>query len=178
VKLNLGCGQNRAAGYVNVDREASASPDVVMDLERFPWPFETSSVDEVQAIHVLEHVGARPDVFIGIMKELYRVCRGGATIHIAVPHPRHDFFTDDPTHVRAITPQTLQLFSKANCEEWKRMGASNSPLALYAGVDFELRAWTQTVDPAYKNHPNLDELLRHWNNIATEYRMVLEVIKP
>jgi SAM-dependent methyltransferase len=177
VKLNLGCGQNRLAGYVNVDREASVAPDAVMDLERFPWPFETDSVEEVQAVHVLEHVGARPEVFIGIMQELYRVCRGGATIHIAVPHPRHDNFFDDPTHVRAITPMTLSLFSRENCAKWQAAGGSNSPLAVYADVDFRLTAWSETVDPRFKDHPNLEEMLRHWNNIATEYRMVLEVVK-
>ena len=74
------------------------------------------------------------------------MCRGGAVIRIAVPHPRHNFFLDDPTHVRAITPHTMQLFSKRNCEEWKRVGASNSPLALYAGVDESVR-YTLPVSP-------------------------------
>jgi SAM-dependent methyltransferase len=177
VKLNLGCGQNRLDGYVNADRETIVEPDVVMDLEKFPWPFEDNSVDEVAANHVLEHVGARAEVFIGIMQELYRVCRGGALIRIAVPHPRHDNFIDDPTHVRAITPMTLQLFSKRNCLEWKRLGAANSPLALYAGVDFELRDVQVVVDPSYNGRPDLKELVAHSNNVATEYRYLLEVIK-
>ena len=177
MKLNLGCGQNRLDGYVNADREPVVEPDVVMDLEEFPWPFEDHSVDEVVANHVLEHVGASAGVFIGIMQELYRVCRGGAHIRIAVPHPRHDNFIDDPTHVRAITPMTLQLFSRRNCLEWKRLGAANSPLALYAGVDFELRDVQVVVDPSYESRPDLKELVAHSNNVATEYRYVLEVIK-
>jgi len=177
VKLNLGCGQNRLDGYVNTDREPSVEPDVVMDLEDFPWPFEDDSVDEVVANHVLEHVGAEASVFIGVMQELYRICRGGALIRIAVPHPRHSNFIDDPTHVRAITPMTLQLFSKQNCEEWRRLGASNSPLALYADVDFELREVQVNVEEKYRNEPNLKEMVERYNNIATEYRMVIEVIK-
>jgi SAM-dependent methyltransferase len=177
VKLNLGCGQNRLDGYVNTDREPAVEPDVVMDLEEFPWPFEDDSVDEVIAKHVLEHVGAEANVFIGVMQELYRVCRGGALIRIAVPHPRHDFFLDDPTHVRAITPHTLQLFSKANCLDWKRLGASNSPLAFYAGVDFELRESHVIVEEKHRKEPNLKDMLERYNNIATEYQMVLEVIK-
>jgi SAM-dependent methyltransferase len=177
VKLNLGCGQNRLEGYVNADREPVVEPDVVMDMEEFPWPFDDDSVDEVVAHHVLEHVGATTEIFIGVMQELYRVCRGGAQIRVAVPHPRHNFFLDDPTHVRAITPRVMQLFSKRNCEQWKAMGTANSPLALYAGVDFELRETQVVVAEKYKNEPNLEEMVERYNNIATEYRMVLEVIK-
>jgi hypothetical protein len=177
VKLNLGCGQNRIAGYVNVDREAAVAPDLVMDLEKFPWPLEDDSVEEVIANHVLEHVGAQAQVFIGIMKELYRVCRPGALVRIAVPHPRHDNFFDDPTHVRAVTPMTLSLFSKAQNLSWKDRGGSNSPLALYAGVDFEMLEWSETVEEKFRDHPNLADMLQHWNNVATEYRMVLRVVK-
>src|SRR5579859_5561149 len=72
IRLNLGCGQNKKEGYVNLDKYDSFSPDVVWDLERFPWPFETSSVGEVALIHCLEHLGASADIFLGIMKELYR----------------------------------------------------------------------------------------------------------
>ena len=177
MKLNLGCGQNRIEGYVNADREPAAEPDVVMDLEEFPWPFDDDSVDEVVANHVLEHVGAAPEVFIGIMQELYRVCRGGALIHIGVPHPRHDFYLNDPTHVRAITPAILSLFSRRNCAQWKAQGVANSPLALYADVDFELRNVQTIIADKYKDEPDLEELIERCNNIATEYRMVLEVIK-
>jgi predicted SAM-dependent methyltransferase len=177
VKLNLGCGQNRLDGYVNTDREPAVEPDVVMDLEQFPWPFEDDSVDEVVAKHVLEHVGATADLFIGVMQELYRVCSSGALIHIAVPHPRHNFFLDDPTHVRAITPHMMELFSKRNCEEYKRLGASNSPLAFYAEVDFEVREVRTIVVDKYRSAPNLKEMVELYNNIVTEYQIVLEVIK-
>ena len=111
------------------------------------------------------------------MKELYRICRPDARVRIAVPHPRHDNFFDDPTHVRAVTPMTLSLFSKAANLKWKAEGASNSPLALYAGVDFELLEWSATVDEKFREHPNLAEMIQHWNNVATEYRMVLQVVK-
>ena len=177
MKLNLGCGQNRIEGYVNADREPAAEPDVVMDMEEFPWPFDDDSVDEVMASHVLEHIGATPNLFIGVMQEIYRVCRAGAAVHVAVPHPRHDNFISDPTHVRPITPATLALFSKRLCEQWKKELAANTPLALYAGVDFEVREWKVVVDPKYAGRPDLDDLIENWNNVATEYRIVLEVIK-
>ena len=177
LKLNLGCGQNKLEGYINVDNQSAATPDVDWDLEVMPWPFEDNSVDEVVLNHVLEHLGADPAVFIGIFRQLYRVCRGGALVKIAVPHPRHDHFLGDPTHVRAVTPEVLSLFSRTNCARWAKEGAANTPLALYAGVDFELKETRFVVEPEYAGKPNVQELARHWNNVVREIRMVLEVVK-
>ena len=185
MKLNLGCGFNKLDGYVNVDKFETCAPDRVVDLEQTPWPFETSSVDEIQMIHVLEHLGATPDLFLGIIKELYRVCRPGARIRIEVPHPRHEHFLNDPTHVRVITPGVLSLFSKANCREWEASGVSNTPLALYLDVDFEIRKNEMMLDQTYldllmsgqKTEAEIMDLARTLNNVVNEYRIELEVLK-
>lgn len=44
MKLNLGCGDKKYDGYVNVDLHGS--PDVTCDLSVFPWPFEDASAEE------------------------------------------------------------------------------------------------------------------------------------
>src|SRR5438270_12013588 len=108
LRVNLGCGPRPEPGFINVDR--FGQPDVQHDLEVLPWPWPDNSVAEIVLSHVLEHLGYDPKIFLGIMKEMYRVCQGGAAVRIVVPHPRHDYFLADPTHVRAITPFGLQLF--------------------------------------------------------------------
>ena len=45
-------------------------------------------------------MGADPKVFLKIMQELHRIGRPGCRVVIHVPHPRHDNFLGDPTHVR------------------------------------------------------------------------------
>lgn len=184
VKLNLGCGRNKLAGFVNVD--IHGEPDVKCDLEVDRWPWADSAVAEVVLNHVLEHLGQSPAVFIYVMQQLYRVCAPDALVKIAVPHPRHDHFIGDPTHVRAITPEVLSLFSKKNCEHWAKTGAANSPLAIYHDVDFEIVEKRITLEARYHEALRegtltaleIDQALRERNNVATEIRMVLKVIKP
>jgi hypothetical protein len=183
LKLNLGCGSNHFEGFVNVDK--FGAPDVRHDLEQFPWPWPDSSVDQVKLIHVLEHLGRDPDVFIGILKELFRVCRPGAQVEIVVPHPRHDNFLGDPTHVRPVNLQVMSLFDRSLCEEWQRGGFSNSPLAIYHEVDFRAVKHTLIPDEPYATLvregrmkvEDLELAARERNNVVLEIHLVLEVHK-
>jgi hypothetical protein len=158
---------------------------MVCDLESLPWPWPDNSVDRVLFNHSLEHLGQDTRTFLGMMKELYRVCRNGAQIEINVPHPRHDDFVDDPTHVRAITPRLLTLFNREQCDEWQRMGNANSPMAHYLNVDFALTDIktvlvepyaTQYMDGLLTNE-DLTQMSRELNNIVQEYRMLMVVRK-
>lgn len=185
MKLNMGCGFNKKEGYVNVDMFPECSPDVLCDLEATPWPWETDSVSEAFFNHSLEHIGGDPRVFMAMMKELYRVCRNGAIVNIHVPHPRHDHFIGDPTHVRMITPHMLELFSKRKNMEWKEMGAANSPLALYLDVDFKIEDVNYILDDPYSSLyqegkisvDDINRALREKNNVASEIHITLRVVK-
>jgi len=185
MKFNMGCGHNKMNGYVNVDLSAVCGPDQVVDLESMPWPWPDDCAEEVIFNHCLEHLGGDPKVFLSIMKELYRVCRDNAVVKIAVPHPRHDNFIGDPTHVRVISPQVLNLFSRKNNDLWARMGASNTPLAHYLSVDFEMASSTIELDEPYRTQfingvlteEQAQVALKEKNNVASEFRMELKVRK-
>ena len=185
MRLNLGCGQDKREGWTNVDKMAAAAPDEVVDLEVLPWPWAESSIEEVAMKDVLEHLGADTDIYLGIIKELYRVCQHDASIQIIVPHPRHDTFLGDPTHVRPITPQGLELFSKRRNREWAEKGNANTPLGLYLDVDFELdnvnmvpaTGWRERL---MRQEINMDDLMqaeRMYNNVILETHIDLRIVK-
>ncbi len=184
LRLNLGCGMNRVDGYLNVDRYGE--PDVRHDLEVFPWPWPDDSVSEILLIHVLEHLGRDATVYLEIWKELYRVCQDGATILIVVPHHRHEYFFNDPTHVRAVTAEGITLFSQRLNRHWIATGISNSPLAIYLGIDFELiELKLKPTELWHQFYPELPvepmTMLRHsapYNNLIEEVQMTLQTVKP
>ena len=184
LKLNLGCGNKRMPGFVNVDK--FGSPDLRHDLEVFPWPWPDNSVGEVVMNHVLEHLGESTATFLGIMKELYRVCAGGARVVIAVPHPRSDDFLNDPTHVRPITPGVIHLFSKRLNEEWAKANKANSPLATYLDVDFEVRhvhcmltpVWHERLTKGEITEEQIPAAAEQFNNVIRQFTIEVEVVKP
>lgn len=183
IKLNLGCGARKRDGFVNVDK--LGEPDLRVDLERFPWPWADSVADEVALIHVLEHLGGDPETFRGIIQELYRVSAPGARIEIVVPHPRHDNFLGDPTHVRPITYQLMTLFDREQCLAWQAGGYANTPLALYWGVDFKVVAYQEVPAEPYRSMlvekrlapAEFQVIARERNNAIEETHLLLEVRK-
>jgi hypothetical protein len=185
MRLNLGSGQWKLPGYVNVDKSPASEPDEVVDLERVPWPWPDGSVDEVLMSHVLEHLGATTEAYFGILKEIYRVCRPGAEVKIIVPHPRHDTFLIDPTHVRAILPESMTLLSKKRNLECKEKGISDTPLGLYLDVDFEVVEISQLLDPMWEKDlasgkVSEDQVLgmaRLYSNVIKEITIVMKAVK-
>jgi len=185
LRLNLGCGFDKKTGWINVDKSPLSKPDQLVDLEQIPWPWSDNSISEIQMRHVLEHLGASTDSYLAIISEIWRICRPGALIRIVVPHPRHDHFLDDPTHVRPITVQGLEMFSQKRNHEWIRKGIANTPLGLQIGVDFEIVSFDVVPDEPWRgrykrgeiNSEQLHETMRMYANVIMETAIVIRTIK-
>lgn len=112
IRLNLGCGpkKKQKAGYINIDGRKSVKPDRVINLELAKLPFGTSSVDEICASHLLEHIRN----FIPLMEEMHRVCKPNAKVTIDAPHGLTEAGMGDPTHVRFLCCHTFDYFDRSS----------------------------------------------------------------
>lgn len=109
IKLNLGCGNRKIEGFVNIDSRKIVNPDVVYDLEEgLPKNFKDNSVSYIYASNILEHIRN----LILLMEDIYRVCQNGATVEIYVPYYKSYHAFTDPTHVRFFTEDTFGYFSQ------------------------------------------------------------------
>ena len=128
MKLNLGCNDRRIPGFVGVDICPPA--DVIADLTQ-PWPWVDSSVAEVVAYDVFEHLPDKRQT----MNELWRVLRPGGVARIQVPHATDgDGGHCDPTHCSYWTTSDFEYYVKGLPERERFRGSR------YYGVraDFEV----------------------------------------
>lgn len=120
-KLNLGCGERKKPGYINIDWNSEVEPEVVHDLNKLPYPLEDNSFDLIEASHVLEHL----DKPFLIMKELHRLLKPNGKLTIKVPHFSRGFTHAEHTHGFDVT---FPLYFNKN---FTKSG--------YTGTEFELK---------------------------------------
>ncbi len=124
VKINLGCGENKRRGFVNVDRSKEVNPDICEDVTKIPWKWGTeSSVDLIFADNLFEHIREEP--LLKVMQECHRLLKPGGLLQIIVPISAPDNFMamySDPMHVNHnFTAETYDYFDHRHIR-WKRYG--------------------------------------------------------
>ena len=177
MKLNLGCGLHHMDDWYNVDRGDFPGVDLIFDLETFPWPWNTSSIERVLLKHVLEHLGQTTETYLAILGELWRVCENRAQIEIQVPHPHHHTFLGDPTHCRAVTAEQFALFDVTQNPD--------CPLRIETGIGFKVLDLFHSPGPEYRALLDAGKityqevLARSWKelNVMIEIKMLIEVVK-
>ena len=117
------------------------------------------------------------------------------TVKVYVPLERHDVFTGDFTHVRVITVNAFNQFSKKHCTETSEKFGGASGHAFKLNIDFEVVDFGYDYDPFYQ--PLLDMLRtkvdnntmsaeeehmitrlgREANNFAMHTKIKLKVVK-
>ena len=133
--LNLGAGKDLIPQAITVDFNSALTPDVVHDLNQFPWPFADNSFDEIYAKDVLEHLGN----LVRVMEEIHRIARPGAKIFIVTPHYSCPNSWRDPTHQQHLSFFSFDYFTGKN--QWN----------FYTKVRFKK---TKTVLQFYPNLKN------------------------
>jgi len=175
MRLNLGAGDNPPEGYVNVDVNPLTNPDLCFDIGDH-WPLDDNSVDEFRVAHVLEHLAG--DKFFTCLKEIYRTGKPGALLKVVIPHPRHDVFLNDPTHVRVVTVNQLALFSRKFVNEQRAKGVFFTAFGDWYDVDFDIIGPVQNVlDARIKPEDDWAAMERAENNVVIEVHFGMRVVK-
>ena len=97
IKLNLGSGEKKLGGYINIDIDPGCNPDVFFDLSKNALPFHDNSVDEIRAFDFLEHIPLGKTIFV--VDEIWRVLKPGGKFEHHTPSTDGRGAFQDPTHL-------------------------------------------------------------------------------
>ena len=108
--LNLGCGLKRREGCLNVDRIAGVNPDLIWDLDRYPYPLPDSHFQRIFAGDVVEHLEKIP----AFMTEAHRLLAQNGLLEITTPHFSCANSYTDPTHRHHLGYFSFDYFRPGN----------------------------------------------------------------
>lgn len=130
IRLDLGCGPNKAPGFIGIDRIAFPGVDRVLEMGKDRWPFEDGSVDEARASHSVEHLTVPERIHF--VNELYRVLKPGAGCLVVTPHWNSSRAYGDLTHQ---WPPVCEFWFYYLSKTWR---ALNAPHNDFYTCDFEV----------------------------------------
>ncbi len=124
-KLNLGCGKEKKEGCVNVDINSGCEPDVVHNLDVFPYPFAESEFDEVYLDHVIEHLESP----LAVLEELFRISKNDGRIILKCPHFSCAWL--HPGHKSAISTYLFDFFDENHPERYGKANFKVEKMTLF-----------------------------------------------
>ena len=105
--LDLGCGFAKHSGAIGIDHNPLAAPDILHDLDSYPYPVPSNHFRTVICQDVIEHV---QDIG-AFLREIHRVSVGGAVVRVRTPHFSSWYAYNDPTHRHVLGYFALDRFT-------------------------------------------------------------------
>jgi SAM-dependent methyltransferase len=115
--LDVGCGSKKYPGAVGIDVSAETDADLVLDLDEPPYEgLADDSFDQIICQDVIEHVR---DPF-AVMRELHRVARPGARVHLRRSHFSSVLAYSDPTHRHVFSAIAVESLAQPGFAHYTR----------------------------------------------------------
>jgi SAM-dependent methyltransferase len=168
IRLNLGCSDAIHPDFLGVDiwTPPWATPENFRKADlRKKWPFEDSSVDEIRAHDIFEHLPSK----VHTMNEAHRILKPGGILDLFIPTTDGRGAFQDPTHVSFWTPNDLFYFCDYYAE-WIRFHEAY-------GIEARFR-----VEGTKEGQPNIanamiDQGHREWPGKVWKLKIRLEAVK-
>lgn len=111
--LDIGAGPFKYPGAISIDFNPESNPDILWDLNNYPWPFNDNEFDMVYSSHCLEHLNNTKKA----LEEIWRISKPNALVIVKLPHFSSRLAWGDCEHTRAFSSGLFHSFS----DEYKKL---------------------------------------------------------
>lgn len=92
---------------ISIDINPLCKPDILHDLNKYPWPFNDNEFDIIHSSHCLEHL----DDIEKAISEIYRISKNNALLIIKVPHFSNRIAYMDNTHKHFFSIHSFRKYT-------------------------------------------------------------------
>ena len=110
LRIDLGCGQDKQAGFISIDKRSLPGVDIVHDLEDLPYPIPENSITLIKAGHVVEKINPLNQGFLKFMDEMWRMLKYDGQLLISTYYAGSAGYWGDPCNVNGCTQHTWYYF--------------------------------------------------------------------
>ena len=172
LKLDLGCGDRKAEGYLGIDKFKTDATDYTFDLLEFPWPVADGSVAAIHCSHFFEHIPAR--LRPKFMDECYRVMEDKGQLVIIVPHYNSMRAIQDYTHEWPPISESSFLYFNLGWRTQNKLlhGAYEMKCDFDFGYGYSLDPDVQVRNQEYQQ-----VAIKHYTNAAMDLHVTMTARK-
>jgi hypothetical protein len=175
IRLDIGCGKNKKAGFIGVDAIQFDGVDVVFNAGTDRWPYEEGSVEEIHASHFIEHLTNFEGRYerVHFFNEVYRVLKKGCKATLVFPHWASNRYYGDPTHKEPFSEFGFYYLSK----DWRAVNAPHADAQYNSkgyACDFDA-TWGYTLHPSLhvRNAEYQQHAMTFWKEAAQDIMATL-----
>lgn len=178
MKLDIGCGSNKHAGFYGIDRLPLEDVDLIWDLNE-SLPIPDHSVEWVMASRVLPYVN---NIF-AVLEDLYRVSVHKAILCILAPYAHHFRHISNPSLRHKFDEHTPRYLTRHFHQPSQGPACPEVPFysATEPVFDFRLLRMELFFDAAFRSplyeQDELEELVALQANVVDEIMYHFVVVK-
>jgi len=166
LKLDLGCGKSKRAGFVGVDCHPLPGVNIVHNLAQLPWPLATNCAEQIILDNVIEHL---PDT-VAVFNELHRIAAPGCRVEISYPYWRSFGAYGDPTHLHYFNEFMIDYFLRPGTT-----GRIENNFAFYTTKYWQLESRELITYPSLRRLPQwlLRNTSRHFLDVIHGVKIII-----
>jgi SAM-dependent methyltransferase len=155
--LEIGSGKSKIPGTITIDINSEVKPNIVHDLNQFPWPINDNEYDTILMFSIIEHL-AEP---IKVFEECHRILKPSGRIYLITPHFSDSASYVDPTHKWHFSARSFDYFIKGSQLE--------ESYGFYTNIRFTLIKRFISLRGIYNKIPGLQWLVNNNFELWEDY---------